>query len=143
EEGDVSVYDRGAFAQRPHAGVAACLLELTLQELPALDVDARGEQARKLVHLDPGVPHVEVALLCEAVHRLTVGRDGLQHRGGNVLALERPVPTGDADARGEALHIPFPGAGQGLVEVVDVEDQLPLRRGEGTEVRQVRVTAEL
>src|SRR5207302_8499133 len=73
----------------------------------------------------------------------TVGRDGLQHCAGNVLALERTVATGDADARREALDIPFPRTGQRLVEVVDVEDQLPLRRREGAEIRQVRVAAEL
>ena len=35
------------------------------------------------------------------------------------------------------------GPGQGLVEVVEVEQQSPLRGGEDPEVGQVRVTAEL
>ena len=35
------------------------------------------------------------------------------------------------------------GPGQGLVEVVDVEDQPPLRRGERAEIGQVRIPAQL
>ena len=35
------------------------------------------------------------------------------------------------------------GAGQRLVEVVDVEDDVALRRGEAAEVQQMRVAARL
>ena len=56
---------------------------------------------------------------------------------------EPAVAAGDLKARGQPLHIPLPRAGQGLVEVVDVEHQLPLGGGEHPEVRQVRVTADL
>lgn len=52
------------------------------------------------------------------------------------------VAGGDVEAGGEALHVPFPGAGVGFVEVVDIEDQVALGRGEATEVQQVAVAAE-
>jgi hypothetical protein len=47
------------------------------------------------------------------------------------------------DARGQPLHIPFEGAGQRLVEIVDIEQQCPLGRGEQAEIREMRVTAQL
>ena len=56
---------------------------------------------------------------------------------------ESTIACRDHEARGEALHIPFEGAGQCLVEVVEIEHQSPLRRAEHAEVREVGVTAEL
>jgi hypothetical protein len=41
------------------------------------------------------------------------------------------------------LDVPLERGGQRLVEVVDVEDQPPVRRGEHAEVQQVRVAAAL
>ena len=43
-----------------------------------------------------------------------------------VRLVELVVPTGDEEAGGEALHVPLPGAGQRLVEVVEVEHQASL-----------------
>ena len=63
-------------------------------------------------------------------------------RGGRPGA-NAAVATEDLEARGETLHVPLPRAGERLVEVVDVEHQLPLGRAEHAEVRQVRVAAEL
>ncbi len=48
---------------------------------------------------------------------------------------------GDDDARHQALEIPLPGSPRRLVEVVEVEHERALRRGEEAEVRDVRVTA--
>ena len=43
-------------------------------------------------------------------------------------AAEIPaVAAGDLQARAQPLQVPLPRAGKGLVEVVDVEHQLPLR----------------
>ena len=39
---------------------------------------------------------------------------------------EAAVATEDLEARRQTLHVPLPRAGQRLVEVVDVEHQLPL-----------------
>jgi hypothetical protein len=52
------------------------------------------------------------------------------------------LPSRDLEA-GRQAHVPFPRPGKGLVEVVDVEHELPLGRREHAEVRQVRVAAEL
>ena len=70
-------------------------------------------------------------------------RDAGQHDRAPLLGGEPAVAAGDLEARRQPLDVPLPRARQGLVEVVDVEHQLPLGRGEHPEVRQVRVTAEL
>ena len=56
---------------------------------------------------------------------------------------EAAVAPADLEARREPLHVPFPRAGVGLVEVVDVEEHPPLGRREHAEVRHVGVAAEL
>ena len=56
---------------------------------------------------------------------------------------EAVVARRDREARREALDVVLERARQRLVEVVEVEQQLPLRRGERAEVRQVGVAAQL
>ena len=56
---------------------------------------------------------------------------------------ERHAPRRDDEAGRESLHVPFPGAGQRLVEVVDIEHEVTFGGGEDAEVEQVRVAARL
>ena len=58
-------------------------------------------------------------------------------------AGEAAVTSGDLEAGRQALHVPLPRPGQGLVEVVDVEHQLALGRAEHAEIGQVGVAAAL
>ena len=59
-------------------------------------------------------------------------------------ALREPVVARrDREARRHPLHVVLERPGQRLVEVVQVEHQRPLGRCEHTEVREVRVAAEL
>ena len=60
-----------------------------------------------------------------------------------LLDREPPVPSGDGKAGDQPLQIPFPGPRNGLVEIVDVEYQAPLRCPEATEVQQVSVPTTL
>ena len=53
------------------------------------------------------------------------------------------LAAGDHEACRETLEVPLPGRRQGLIEVVDGEDDLPLRGGETPEVDQVGVSAAL
>jgi hypothetical protein len=46
------------------------------------------------------------------------------------------------DARGQALEIPFPGADQHLVEIIQIDHDLRIRRAEDAEVVHVRVAVE-
>ena len=59
------------------------------------------------------------------------------------LGGEPVVPSRHGQARGQPLDIPLERPGQGLVEVVDVEDQAPLGRGERAEIGEVRIAAQL
>ena len=52
-------------------------------------------------------------------------------------------PTGHGEAGHQPLDVPFERARQCLVEIVDAEDQASIGRGEGAEIGQVGVAAEL
>ena len=79
----------------------------------------------------------------ELAHRLPVAGDGGQHASRRCLRREPVLPGGDDQAGRQPLDVPLERPGQGLVEVVDVEDQPALGRAEQAEVRQVRVAAHL
>ena len=50
---------------------------------------------------------------------------------------------GDDDAGREPLDVPLPGSGQSFIEVVDVEEDVALRRGEATEIHKMSVATGL
>ena len=90
-----------------------------------------------------GVPDLQVAHRGELGHRLAI-RANRRHGGGfRVRRGESVVPRGDGEARGEPFDVELERAGQGLVEVVEIEHQPPLRRSIEPEVGQVGVTAQL
>ncbi len=60
-----------------------------------------------------------------------------------VDSLKRVVPAGDHEARRETLEVPLPRGGQGFIQVVDGEDDAPLRGTQAAEVAQVGVSAAL
>ncbi len=57
--------------------------------------------------------------------------------------LVASLTPGQHDGSGHAFQIPLEWAADGLVEVVDVEDEPSVRRGKGAQVAHMRVTAEL
>ena len=84
-----------------------------------------------------------VAHLRELGHRLPVGPHRRQRRRARVRLGEPVVAARDREARRHPLHVVLERPGQRLVEVVQVEQQPPLGRGERAEVRQVRIAAQL
>ncbi len=85
------------------------------------------------------VPDVEGALRRQAPHRVLVAGDRL-HDGSAPLGRRRArIRDGDREAGREALEIPFPRADRDLVEIVEVEDDVALRRTEQAEIVRVRV----
>ncbi len=50
---------------------------------------------------------------------------------------------GDDNAGRQSLDVPLPGSGQRFIEVVDVEENVALRRGEAAEIHQVSVATGL
>ncbi len=68
----------------------------------------------------------------------------LTHRPGACRVLSARLAVGEDQTRGKAFDIPFPWrGGQGFVKIVQVEDQMPVGRGVGSEVAHVRVAAKL
>ena len=67
-------------------------------------------------------------------HDLTAVRRSDRRRTGS---------GGHVEARHQSLHVPLERARDGLVEVVDVEDQVALGGGEPAEIGEMGVTAEL
>ena len=82
-------------------------------------------------------------LLGEPADRLTIRAHPLEHDPPVGSGVEFPASTGDLQAGRKAFDIPFEWSGVGLVEIIDVEDQVTFRRGESPEVGQVSVAAEL
>ena len=114
-------------------------------------LDGRGEVGpgslvdvvHDLGHVDVRVVDVERAHARVGVDPLAIGAHG---RMRGVLA----VVLGEAASRaattklvGQPLDVPLEGADERLIEVVHVEEQVALRRGEEAEVGEVRVAAEL
>lgn len=60
-----------------------------------------------------------------------------------LLLRDATDPTGEDEAGGEPLEVPLPGAGHRLVEVVDVHDDVTVGGAVETEVRGMRVPAQL
>ena len=111
--------------------------------LTALRLELRSELLQRLLGVQVGVPDVEIRHPGEARHRRAVSADRVEHDALLVLGAKGVVARRDQHARGQPLDIPLPRSRERLVEVVDVEHQPPLGRGEDTEVRQMRIAAAL
>ncbi len=138
-----TIDDLGQGGHRAEVVAAHGLGDGLVEPLSRLGVEVVGEQPAQLGEGDPGVPDREVPLGGETVHRLLVAASS---RHGDLAALShrQPVgPPGHDEARREALDVPLPRPRAGLVEVVDVEEQVAFRGGEHAEVRQVGVAAQL
>jgi hypothetical protein len=101
------------------------------------------EFGHRIFDVEVRVPDIKDRLGGEGPHRGAVALHGSQGHLPALLAGEPVVASRHDEARGQPLDIPFERAGQGLVEIVDVEHQATLRRGVRTEVRKVRIAAQL
>ena len=121
-------------------GASASLGQALLKALAGLLVS---EFLHQYLDVEVRVPHVEHPHLAELPHALPVGAHAGEHRVPRVVLAEAVAAAGQHEAGGQPLDVPLPGRRQGLVEIVDVEDHPPLRRGEDTEVGQVTVATGL
>ena len=133
----------GELAQRLGAVAGVRLGQQALGSLEPFRLDLGPELADGLLDVQVRIPHVQQRLPREAAHRgaVTFGRRQDDLAAG--LGGESVVASRHGQAGGQPLDVPLERAGQGLVEVVDVEDQPPLRRGERAEIGQVRIPAQL
>ena len=109
----------------------------------ALLADLGADEIEDLADLDVVVPRIERAHPRRPAHDQAVLGDARDDDCAAVGRVEPSLAPEDLEARREPFHVPFPRTGERLVEVVDVEQHLPLWRGEHAEVRQVRVAAQL
>ena len=96
-----------------------------------------------LGHVHVRVPDVERAPVGCVAQCLAVGAGGGQDHPPAIGGREAPIASGDLEAGHQPLHVPLPGAGQRLVEVVDVEDQTAFGRSEHAEVGEMGITTAL
>ena len=133
----------GEFGEGLHAVLGSGLGQVRPSLGPLLFGGHAPQLLEKRLNLDVGVPDVQVAHPGALLHPRPVFLGHGKHDRAPLCGVEPAVAAGDLETRGQPLHVPLPRAGQGLIEVVDVEHCLPLGGGEHTEVRQVRVTADL
>ena len=102
-------------------------------------LQGRGEGAQ--VEFDE--PRLQRRHLAQSRHRLAVAPGSLLRRTSGRLVTVPGILGRDRRTRRQPSDIPVEGAGERLVEVVDVEDERALRRGEHPEVGGMRITAQL
>ena len=88
-----------------------------------------------------GVPEVERSQRGGFGHVFAVAAHGGRDDPVARRRPEAPFERDDVHARRQPLDVPLPRSRQGLVEVVDVEDQAASGSGELAEVADVRVAA--
>jgi hypothetical protein len=123
--------------------VRVCARDGVIDEVPGFGVaDGRRHRADE-VCFDAPMPRVERGSRREGGEQVRVAQRHPQHSGLADFVGEAFRPGRDREARAQALEIPLPGPRQGLVEVVDVEDQSPFGGGEAAEIHKMRVAAQL
>src|SRR5215217_6671838 len=81
--------------------------------------------------------------LRELGHPLPVRGHGRLRGLATIRRVEAVVTAGHHEARGEAFDVPLPGSRQGLVEIVEIEEQGALRGGVRPKVQEVSIAAKL
>ena len=131
------------FVEGLHAVLGPGFGHILLEPLHRLRLQLRAHQSVHLVDVQAGVPDVELLHLCHVQHRLAIGPGHCQIDRLALLGVEATIASGDGEAGHQPFDVPLERAGQRLVEVVDAEDQLPVRGGEDAEVGQMRIAAQL
>ncbi len=114
-----------------------------LGEAPGVGAPQRRALLADGLYVQVRVPDLDGPLLRHLEHGLAVLAHRGQHDAAPVGGGEAPVLAGHVEACGQAFDVPLPRPRQGLVEVVDVEDEAALWRLEEAEVHEVRVAADL
>ena len=79
-----------------------------------------------LGYVQAAVPHGQIRHDSKLPDGLLVGPHPGRDHGPDGLAVEAAGPGGDLQAGRQPLEIPFERARRGLIEVVDIEEHLPL-----------------
>jgi hypothetical protein len=120
-----------------------CLVQVLLDACLAFGVELVGDPGQHFFDVRVGVPDGKVPLAGELDHRLAVPGGSGQHDLAALLGGELVLAPGNGQTPRKPFDVPLEGSGVGLVEIVDVEDHLPLWGGVDPEVAHVRVSAQL
>ncbi len=102
------------------------------------------EFPRLAFEVDPAVPDFERRQIGKTIHALAIGARGRGSQSAALRLRQAQIGGGDRDAGGEPLQVDGEiDAGKRLVEIVDVEENIVLWRGEGAEIHQMAVAASL
>ena len=129
----------GEPGQRAVAGLAAGAARGPLDLVQGRRI---GRGAAQPVEVDPLVGAFQQRLLGQVREVVAVGAHAAGHRVAALRLRRAVLPPRHPDARDQPAHVPLPRPGVRLVEVVQVEDQVPLGGGVEAEVAQVGVTAD-
>src|SRR5208282_1422150 len=75
-------------------------------------------------------------------HFLAIGSNAGGHRGIALRLARAVVSPSHPNAGHQPTQIPLPGTRMSLIEVVQVDDEIPFRRSVETEVAQMGITAD-
>ena len=109
----------------------------------ALHLRSGRQNLENAVEIDAIGPYIQRAHRGVIRHSFTVRAHGLRRRLRRRAVGQVDMMSGDDDAGREPLNVPLPGRRQGFVEIVDVEEDVALRRRETAEIHQVSVAAGL
>jgi hypothetical protein len=98
---------------------------------------------RRAFRLKTRIPHVQSPHPAELGHVFAIRPDAGEHGFPGLLFAESVGATRKDKAGGQAFDVPFPGGRECFIQVVDIEDDPPLRRGKAAEIAQVSVAARL
>ena len=115
-----------------------------LDSLPdALNLAPVRQDIENAVEIDAVVPDVQGAHRSVVDPAFAVGAHRVRRRLRGLAVGQSEMLGGDDNARGQPLDVPLPWRRQCFVEIVDVEKDVALRRGEPAEIHQVSVAAGL
>ena len=132
-----------SFANALRLSFDRALARLRSNRFSCLSAGLLSHQRGDLVHVDAGVPEVEVGHPGEALDRLAVRTRHSPIDRPPLLGVKAPIPARHREAGHQPLHVPLERSRQRLVEIVDAEHQPPIGPGESTEVGQMRIATEL
>src|SRR5271170_6180584 len=121
--------------RRSGSGFRCLRLQTTYQVLIFL------ERLQQIVERDSRVPCSEYGLFGEIRHPLAIGSRGCSHSIGGDPLGKTPIPRRQHQAGAQSLHVPLPGTGESLVEIIDIENQSAFWRGIAAKVHEVAVAA--
>ena len=95
------------------------------------------------INIQPQAPELLQRQRRKPAHRLAIGAATAAGQAFLALSGQPELASGKHQAGEEAAQIPLERTAQGLVEVVEIEEQCPFRRGVVAEVEQMGIAAEL